>query len=34
VTAIEFYGPLIQVAGFIGGWVAAMVTGVMFLAAR
>lgn len=34
MTVVEFYGPLLQVAGFLGGWTVAMVTGVLFLAAR
>lgn len=33
MTGVELYQPLLQLAGFFGGWVAAMVTGLLFLIA-
>lgn len=33
MTAVEAYQPLLQVAGFLAGWVAAMLTGLLFVEA-
>ena len=33
VTAVEFYQAPLSVVAFFGGWVAAMVTGIMFRSA-
>lgn len=34
MTFLEFYEPLVKVIAFVGGWVAAMLTGLMFAVAR